>query len=276
MKAAYVMAADPAGDDPALAKALAKVGFLVVQELFLTETALQADVVFPAQAFIEREGSYTTGERRVQRIYPAVPPRGKSRPDWGILAELGELLGLELERASAAAVALAIANAVPDYAEVNYQAMAAVEPQWPHVGGDDLYFGGTAFANKQGVGVKLASQAERGQEAQMAWVAPPERAKAGSLTLVPVTRLYDHGTTVKPSELLEPRLAPTRLGLNPKDAKRLKVAEGAQVEIRWNGRKARLPAVIDEKVPVGAALLGRSLGLPLSTPAAVEVRPIGK
>jgi hypothetical protein len=54
------------------------------------------------------------------------------------------------------------------------------------------------------------------------------------------------------------------------------VAEGAQVEIRWNGRKARLPAAVDEKVPVGAALLGRSLGLPLSTPAAVEVRPIGK
>ncbi|MGD2252258.1 MAG: NADH-quinone oxidoreductase subunit NuoG [Anaerolineales bacterium] len=276
MKAAYVMAADPAGDHPALAKALAKVGFLVVQELFLTETALQADVVFPAQAFIEREGSYTTGERRVQRIYPAVPPRGQCRPDWAILAELGELLGLELERASAAAVALAIANAVPDYAEVNYQAMAAVEPQWPHVGGDDLYFGGTAFANKQGVGVKLASQAERGQETQMAWVAPPERAKAGSLTLVPVTRLYDHGTTVTPSKLLEPRLAPTSLGLNPKDAKRLKVAEGAQVEIRWNGRKARLPAAVDEKIPVGAALLGRSLGLPLSTPAAVEVRPIGK
>ena len=74
-KAVYVAAADPAGDDPALAEALKSAQFVVVQELFLTETAKLADVVLPASAYTEREGTYTSAERRVQRFYPAVPAR---------------------------------------------------------------------------------------------------------------------------------------------------------------------------------------------------------
>ncbi|HEX9012131.1 MAG TPA: molybdopterin-dependent oxidoreductase, partial [Anaerolineaceae bacterium] len=66
-QALLVAAADPAGDDPALAQAVENAGFVVVQELFLTETAKKANVLLPAQPFSEREGSYTSGERRVQR-----------------------------------------------------------------------------------------------------------------------------------------------------------------------------------------------------------------
>ncbi|MGH2606806.1 MAG: NADH-quinone oxidoreductase subunit NuoG, partial [Anaerolineales bacterium] len=88
-RAVYLMASDPAGDDPELARALDEAGFVVVQELFLTESARRADVVFPAQAFTEREGSYLNGLRRLQRTYPAVPPLGDTRPDWRILADLG-------------------------------------------------------------------------------------------------------------------------------------------------------------------------------------------
>ena len=76
-KTIYIAAADPAGDDPDLAEALRGAKFVVVQELFLTETAKFAHAVLPAQAYTEREGSFTSGERRVQRFYPAVPPRGE-------------------------------------------------------------------------------------------------------------------------------------------------------------------------------------------------------
>ena len=60
------------GDDPSLTDVVRDAGFVVVQDLFLTETAKLADVVLPAQPFTEREGTYTSGERRVQRFYPAV------------------------------------------------------------------------------------------------------------------------------------------------------------------------------------------------------------
>jgi NADH-quinone oxidoreductase subunit G len=79
-QALYIVAADPAGDEPALVETLESTEFLVVQELFLTETAKLADVVLPAQAFIEREGTLTNGERRVQRFYAAVPKVGQTLP----------------------------------------------------------------------------------------------------------------------------------------------------------------------------------------------------
>src|SRR5690606_11939769 len=69
--ALYVMGADPVGDG--LMDGRGKLGFLVVQELFLTETAALADVVLPAQSWAEREGTFASGERRVQRYYPAIP-----------------------------------------------------------------------------------------------------------------------------------------------------------------------------------------------------------
>ena len=64
-----------------------------VQELFLTETARLAEVVLPAQAFSEREGSYTNGERRVQRFYPGVPPGPQVRADFTITAQIGPAPG---------------------------------------------------------------------------------------------------------------------------------------------------------------------------------------
>ena len=78
----FIAGADPAGDDPDLARAVDLAAFVIVQELFLTETAKRADIVFPAQAFTEREGTYTNGERRVQRFYQAVPAPEGTRADY--------------------------------------------------------------------------------------------------------------------------------------------------------------------------------------------------
>ena len=75
-KAVYIVGADPVGDDPALAKALKGAKFVAVQDVLETATTEIADVVFPAQAFTEREGTFTSGERRVQRFYAAVPAEG--------------------------------------------------------------------------------------------------------------------------------------------------------------------------------------------------------
>ncbi|NJN65822.1 MAG: NADH-quinone oxidoreductase subunit NuoG [Chloroflexaceae bacterium] len=86
----YLMGIDPASAYPATRTALEKVDFLVVQDMFLTPTAQMADVVLPAAAFAEREGTYTNAERRVQRVRPARPAPGDCRPDWAMVQGIAE------------------------------------------------------------------------------------------------------------------------------------------------------------------------------------------
>ncbi len=274
-KALYVMAADPLGEDPDLVEVVQGAAFLVVQELFLTETARRADVVFPAQAFTEREASTTTGDRRVQRSYPAVPPLPDTRPDWQILAELGARLGLTVPGESAAGVALAIAESIPDYRGVSYQAMARVEPQWPIVGGDDVYYGGTAYRNDQGQGVKLAPAAERGGPVALEAPEAPEVRGGGGLRLISVRRLYDAGTTARESEVLRARLESPAVAISPADASRLGIGDGEAVEVSWDGRKRRLAARVRGSVPPGLVIVPRSVGAGADGAHPVEVRRAG-
>ncbi len=74
--------------------------FVVVQDISLTATAGLADVVLPAQAYTEREGTFTSGERRVQRFYPAVPVTGEARPDFVITSQIARQMGYILEGTS--------------------------------------------------------------------------------------------------------------------------------------------------------------------------------
>jgi NADH-quinone oxidoreductase subunit G len=272
--ALYVMAADPAGDDPEVAERIGKDIFIVVQDLFMTATANLADVVFPSQSFVEREGSYTNGERRVQRFYPAIPAVGESQPDWRIIARLAGELGIEMQASSAAEVMSNIAKALSDYSGVSYKTLSEVTSQWPPVGRDDLYFGGTSYRNDQGLGVQLSPAVERGEAFEIEWTAPPELLEGDGLLLVPGTRWYDRGTTVIPSELLHLRLPALQLALNPNDANRLGVSDGAQIEMRWNGRSERLPVRVERSVPEGAALLPRSLGVPVHAPTIVQIKSV--
>ncbi|MCJ7512164.1 MAG: NADH-quinone oxidoreductase subunit NuoG [Anaerolineales bacterium] len=268
---AYVMACDPVGDDPKLAPAFRQLDFVVVQELFLTATASLADVVLPAQSFLEREGSLTSGERRAQRFYPVVPPTGDTRPDWLMVANVGEALGVPLERRSAAAVMMAIGAALPDFAGVTYQAMAQSAEQWPPVGGADLYFGGTAYKNRQGLGVLLPRRlaAEHLPGDSPAPLSPGSQARG--LTLVPIARLYDQGTTLRPSTLLQGRMATPSLELNPEDAARLGLSDGATLGLAWEGGTEEIPVRVSAAVPLGLALVPRSVGLKLDEPIAANL-----
>lgn len=269
-QAAYLMAADPLGDDPALAGAFDALDFLVVQELYLTETARAADVVFPAQAFTERDGSFVSGERRVQRYFPAVPVYGEARPDWHITASLGQLLGVELENRSPALVFKTLAGAVPGFEGLDYSSLSQVENQWPPVGGENLYFGGTAYTNTQGLGFQLElapNGAEPPSGAHIERASPAE----GELLLVPVTALYDQGVTVRMTQLLQPRVAARAVALNPSTAQRLGVTDGDEVGLAWDGQEHRLPVRIDSKVPDGVGLIPRSMGVGLSQPVRARV-----
>ena len=96
IKALYIMGADPVTtfpDTDLARRALDRVPFLIVQDLFMTETAKYANVFLPACSYIEKDGSFTNIEGRVQAFRKAIEPRGQSRPDWQILAEMMVRLG---------------------------------------------------------------------------------------------------------------------------------------------------------------------------------------
>jgi NADH-quinone oxidoreductase subunit G len=265
-KTVYIVAADPVGDDPNLAEAIKSAESVIVQELFLTETAKLADVVLPAQAYTERDGSFTSGERRVQRFYPALPPRGQTRPDFAITAQIAAGLGLDIEGRSASHVMDRLSGLFKAFSGVSYLKLAEVADQWPIVGRGDMYYGGTTYENKQGLGVPLALAAlppastpierEHYHPDEDQWLA------------VPVTRLYDRGITVITSELLQSHIGEPSIILNPEAARSLGVQPGDMLEV--NGTKAQV--VLDETVPASVVLVPRSLGLPVGMPVVAKLK----
>jgi len=291
-RALYVVGADPAGDDPSLAETGR---FMVVQELFLTATAKLADVVLPVQAFTEREGSFTSGERRVQRFYPAVPEPPESKADFAVAAAIGNLLQVDLETggktgvsrllpgeaaisgAAASGVLARIAASVSGYDGLTYQKLAEVSPQWPVFGRGDLYYGGTGYENSQGLGVQLGSGAERGANVALTWprLMPLTIPEEGLLGL-PIARLYDRGQTVLPSKMLHQRIAHPYVILNPSEAARLKLSGSDTAELILNGASTFVTLRLDESLPPGVALVPRSHGIPISGPAPAGLRAVEK
>jgi formate dehydrogenase alpha subunit len=127
------------GEDPALAdanirhvkKALEKIDFLIVQELFLTETAQAADVVLPAACYAEKDGTFTNTERRVQRVRKAVDPPGEARPDWRIFCDLSRRMGYEMQYNSTEDIFEEIRSLLPQYRGITYKRLEEVGLQWP-------------------------------------------------------------------------------------------------------------------------------------------------
>ena len=257
-KVAIVAGADPAGDDPALAVALEDGPFLVVQELFMTDTAKMADVILPVQAYTEREGTYTSGERRVQRFYPAVRPLTGLLPDFAIAAQLGQRLGHQVESRSASRVMDAIAADLPSqaYAGLTYPKLSETPEQWPLIGRGDLYYGGATYDNHQGLGVALPLV---DQGVPPGGPPAPEKPPVpdGGLLVVPVSHLYDRGVTLVPSTVLQMRMISGVGWLNPATAARLGLAQGAQVSLALNGAQASFTLHLDATVPADALLLPR-------------------
>jgi len=269
-KALYIAAADPAGDSPALGKAIKNAKFVVVQELFLTETAQLADVVLPAQAFTEREGTLTSGERRVQRTYPAVQVMGEARPDDVIAGAIGERLGLALESRTASLVFKALAAATPQFAGLSYQKLAEVTEQWPIIGRADVYYGGTTYDNYQGLGVTLPLVPAL-PIAKIEIAAKIEIGKDEVLA-VPFTRLLDRGTAIVKTELLANRLVKPEIWLHPTLAEKVGLKGANETVVLIAGIEVRAAVRLDEHLPTDVILIPRSAGLPISAPMPVRVQ----
>jgi NADH-quinone oxidoreductase subunit G len=278
-KSVYIVGADPVGDDPALATALEGAAFVAVQDVMETSTTEIADVLLPAQAFTEREGTLTSGERRVQRFYSAVPPTGESKPDFVITSEVAGHMGIVLEGNSASAVFGRLAGSVKSFEGLNYARISEVKPQWPIVGRGDMYYGGTTYENTMGLGAHLTAAAQGGETVSTPQVqtetAP--RPKENELLAVPVTKLYDRGTTVMMSaNLLRERIGSPSIALHPESAKNLGVEDGQLVNISFDGVSGDVTAKLDNTISVGVVLVPREMGLAIREPVLAEVRSLIK
>jgi len=267
----YICAADPASEDPELRTALQRAGFVIVQDLFLTETAKLADVVLPAQAVMEREGTVVSGERRLQYYSPAVPALADTRPDHAITRAIAETAGLPLEGENFADLFKQLTDRIEVFKGITLQDVQAVREQTPALGRSSLYYGGTSYENNEGLGVILPLKA--GMLRSPAEVTQPEALtmESGSLLAVPVTRLYDRGGTVTTSGMLQQRIARSLFSLHPHDAEHYQVNAGERVLLRLDGREIEGEVDINPGQPQGVVLVTRSMGALLSAPVNVKL-----
>ena len=147
IKSMYILGENPVLSDPDtgyIIDALKNLDFLVVQDIFMTETAALADVVLPATSFAEKNGTFTNTERRVQLVRRALPPPGQAKPDIMIISEISQRLKLPMNYASAEDVFQEIAGLWEELAGITYKRLEKKGLQWPcptseHPGTEYLY-----------------------------------------------------------------------------------------------------------------------------------------
>ena len=178
-----------------------KAGFTIVQDLFLTDLAARSDVVLPALSFAERDGTFTSGDRRVQRFYRALPPLGQAKPDWWIIQEVAKRLGAGSHYTGAESIFVDLTAGVAGYAGLSYQLLSQTAEQWPPMGRADLYYGGTVYDNTGGLGIRYPAGVEQpGFQPQVQWLPAPE--PSIDALRRPVRALYQDGELIRRSAVL--------------------------------------------------------------------------
>lgn len=247
IKVMYVMGENIALAGPHVADAIGKLDFLVVQDMFMTETAARAHVVLPSAAFAERDGTYTNSERRVQRVRKAVAPAGSSRADWEIVAGVAKAMGHEKDFAfkDAEAIFNEIAKAVPAYAGITYAKLEKPEAvQWPAAGGAF----GTAILYADKFGTK---------DGKAAFAAVDYKAAAAADSAYPfmVASQWPMGTlSVNTPSIVREWPSPV-VYINREDAKALKVLTGQKVRVSDKAGSVTLAAKVTADIKKGVVSL---------------------
>jgi NADH-quinone oxidoreductase chain G len=231
LRALYVMESDPATLCPGGKRALEELDFLVVQDLFLTQTAQLADVVLPAASFAEVDGTFTNLTGRVQRLRGALRPPGQARPDDQILVELAKAMGCGFGYASTAEV----------MAEVAKLASMDREQRTRDKGQGDLSFKSLEYQ-------------------------PPAGNNEYPLALVTGRLLYDGGTRLGQSEIMRQLVPEPFVEINPADAEALGIADGATVTVASSRGELKLIAKVSDDIRPGCVFVPRNFPeAPVST-----------
>jgi formate dehydrogenase alpha subunit len=248
IKAIYIMGENPALSDPNLnrtRKALDTVDFLVVQDIFLSETAQYADVVLPSACFAEKNGTFTNTERRVQRIRTAVPPPGEARSDWETICEISTKLGYKISYDSAGQIMDEIASLTPIYGGMSFERIDSVGLQWPCLDKDHP---GTKYLHKG----KFTRG--KGKFHTVSFKAPAESpGKKFPFVLTTGRQLYQFhtGTMTRKSAAIN-QVSPTGyVEIHLEDAGKLRIADGDTVEVSTIRGKVSTLAKVTKNIEKG-------------------------
>ncbi len=264
LKALFVMGADPASEGAWAAEALKSLDFLVVQDVFMTRTALLADVILPASTYAESDGTFTNVERRVQRAPRVFRPQHESRPDWEILVALAQRWPARKEGesrrkarrgkrrrrspqmrwhyTSAQEVLNEITRVVPQYEGMT----------WEQLGNEGIQWASEGVAGPR----KFVMVPPRFQPADAAY----------PFYLVAERFLFDHTFMLRTTEHMRGVLEPEVVHMHPHDVKKLGLLEGRMVQITSKYGTVSLPVAVDQRVLPGTVVLSYSLpGAPAET-----------
>jgi formate dehydrogenase alpha subunit len=247
IKALYIMGENPVLSDPDsnhVIEELEKLDFLVVQDIFLTETAALADVVLPAASFAEKDGTFSNTERRVQRVRKAVEPPGQARADWEIICAVAGAMGYPLSYATASAVFDEMRALTPSYAGIGYDRLEKGGLQWPcpneeHPG--TVYLHAGRFS--RGLGRFHAVEH-----------VPPNELPDADYPLVLSTgrRLEQYHTgTMSRRSLLELHYGREHLEISGDDARALRIADGEVVRVASRRGAIEIQARVSDMVAPG-------------------------
>ena len=252
IKAMYVVGENPMMSEPYLAhvkQAMGRLEFLVVQDIFPTETAVMADVILPAAAFAEKNGTFTNTERRVQRLAKAVEPPGDARPDWQIVSALAEKMGHPFAYESAEDIMEEIAALTPIYGGIHYDRLDKYGLQWPCV---DRLDPGTPILHKgkftRGLGKFHAVDYK-----------PPAESISEDYPLILTTgRVLEHwhtGSMSRRSEVLDKLNPNASVDIHPTDALKLGIVDGDMLAIASKRGKIETPVRITDETSPGLAFM---------------------
>ncbi len=259
LRGLYVFGEDIAQTDPNLhhvEAALRSLELLVCHEIFLSETAKLAHVVLPGSTFLEKTGTFTNAERRIQLVQEAVEPPGEARADLDILLELSRRLGYEMPARTPAEVMDEMASLTPDLAGVSHARLGRSGLQWPvphpgHPGTPIL------FVDREADGRRFRTASGKARLAAIEWAPPGEEIDRDyPFVLVTGRQLahYNAGTMTRRTANLE--LHPSDLAeIHPEDALRLGIEDGDEVEVASRRGAVRTFARLTARVAPGNLFL---------------------
>jgi formate dehydrogenase major subunit/formate dehydrogenase alpha subunit len=251
-KALYIVGENPLVSDPDLnhaEKSLENLDFLVVQDIFMTETAKKADVVLPSSCFAEKEGTFTNTDRRIQRVRKAVEPPGQARDDWKITSEIGTRMGYQMVYDNSEAIMAEITQVTPSYGGITYERVAYEGLHWPcpnieHPGTPNLHV--DRFTRGRGVlhAIDYTPPAEVIDDEYPLY-----------LTTGRLLYQYHTGSMTMKTAGLNEKAPESFVEISPRDAKSYDVAEGDYVEVFSRRGKIRARVQISSKAVSGTVFI---------------------